>query len=119
MFSKWKKNTRKEISNFYISDLVPYYKLPKFLDEISIGNLHSVEENLCGDSHDKINGFFRDLKEYLPWLAGFYLKVYKDDFNWFRNPLTFKVAIGGDGAPFGKNDQSFAWLVGFLNIGKC
>ena len=32
--------------------------------------------------------------------------------------LTFKVAIGRDGAPFGKNDQSCAWLISFLNIGK-
>ena len=27
------------------------------------------------------------------------------------------MAIGGDGAPFGKFDQSCAWLVSFLNIG--
>ena len=29
----------------------------------------------------------------------------------------FKVAIGGDGAPFGKWDESMSWLVSFLNVG--
>lgn len=116
-FSKSKKTTRIKVANCSIPVLVPYYKLAKFLDEINIGTLNSVEEHLCGDAGDKANGVFRDLKEYLPWLAEFYLKVYKEeDFNWFGSPFTFKVAIGGDGAPFGKNDQS--WLVSFLNIGK-
>ena len=88
------------------------------MEEINIGTLHSVED-LCENSDDKINGFYRNLQEYLPRLAEFYLKVYKeDDFDWFGSPFTFKVAIGGDGAPFGKNDQSCAWLVSFLNIGK-
>ena len=32
-------------------------------------------------------------------------------------PNTFQVAIGGDGAPFGKYDQSCAWLISFLNVG--
>ena len=119
VFSKWKKTTRIKISNCSIPALVPYYKLATFMEEINIGTLHSVQENLCGDSGDKINGFFRDLKDYLPQLAEFYLKVYKEvDFNWFGKPFTFKVAIGGDGAPFGKNDQSCAWLVSFLNVGK-
>ena len=31
---------------------------------------------------------------------------------------SFKVAIGGDGAPFGKDDQALAQLVSFLNCGK-
>jgi hypothetical protein len=34
-----------------------------------------------------------------------------------RRMMAFQVAIGGDGAPFGKFDQSCAWLVSFLNIG--
>ena len=37
---------------------------------------------------------------------------------WFgKKEGTFKVAIGGDGAPFGKWDQSMSWLVSFLNVG--
>lgn len=55
----------------------------------------------------------------MPQLAEFYLKLYKpDEFDWFEKPFTFTVAIGGDGAPFGKYDQSCSWLVSFLNAGK-
>ena len=117
--SKFKKSTRIKVANCKIPVLVPYYKLVQFLEGVDIGNLYSVEEELCKDSQNKVNGFFRDLKEFLPRLAEFYLKVYKpEEFNWFGNPFTFKVAIGGDGAPFGKYDQSCAWLVSFLNVGE-
>ena len=37
---------------------------------------------------------------------------------WFEEPYTFYVAIGGDGAPFGKDDMACAWLVSLLNIGS-
>ena len=68
-----------------------------------------MEEELCKDSQNKVNGFFRDLTEFLPRLAEFYLKVYKpEEFNWFGNPFIFKVAIGGDRTSFGKYDQSCA-----------
>ena len=117
--SKFKKTERIKVANCSIPALVPYYKLIKFLEGVDIGNLYSVEEHLCGDGLDKVNGFFRDLKEFLPRLAEFYLKAYKpEDFNWFKSPFTFKFAIGGDGAPFGKYDQSCAWLVSLLNVGK-
>ncbi|CAB3986397.1 Hypothetical predicted protein [Paramuricea clavata] len=98
---------------------VPYYKLVKYLNGLDIGNLYSVEEELCQNFNDtdNISGLFRDIKEFLPKLAEFYLKMYKsEDFNWFGQPYTFKVAIGGDGAPSGKHDQSCAWLISFLNI---
>ena len=118
VFSRWKKTTRIKVAKCSIPTLVPYYKLAKFLDGINIGNLLSVE-SLCEESGENINGFYRDLKEFLPRLAEFYLKVYKEeDFNWFGNLFSFKVAIRGDGVPFGKNDQSCSWLVSFLNIGK-
>ncbi len=111
------KNDRIKVAKCLTPTLVPYYKLAKFLDGINIGTLLSVE-TLCEESAAKINEYYSDLKEFLPRLAEFYLNVYKEDFNWFGNHFTFKVAIGGDGAPFGKNDQSCAWLVSFLNIGK-
>ena len=31
-------------------------------------------------------------------------------------PYHFRVALGADGAPFGKDDQATAWLVSFLNL---
>jgi hypothetical protein len=33
-------------------------------------------------------------------------------------PYHFGIAIGADGAPFGKDDEATAWLVSFLNVGK-
>ena len=55
-------------------------------------------------------------------MAQFYLSANnyrKDKLNWFgKQEGTFKVAIGGDGAPFGKDDQALAWLVSFLNVGQ-
>ena len=55
-------------------------------------------------------------------MAKFYLTVNKqrkDKLDWFgEREGSFKVAIGGDGAPFGKDDQALAWLVSFLNCGK-
>jgi len=37
---------------------------------------------------------------------------------WFgEEEGAFKVAIGVDGAPFGKWDQSMSWLLSFLNVG--
>ena len=36
----------------------------------------------------------------------------------FGDPNTFHIAIGGDGAPFGKDDTACSWLVSFLNIGQ-
>ena len=55
-------------------------------------------------------------------MAKFYLFVNKqrtDKLEWFgEGEGSFKVAIGGDGAPFGKDDQALAWLVSFVNCGK-
>ena len=29
----------------------------------------------------------------------------------------FRVALGADGAPFGKDDEATSWLLSFLNVG--
>ena len=47
------------------------------------------------------------------------LKVAQENLLWFNNEInTFHVALGGDGAPFGKDDTACSWLVSFLNRGK-
>ena len=55
-------------------------------------------------------------------MARFYLSANnyrKDKLNWFGTQEgTFKVAIAGDGTPFGKDDQALAWLLSFLNCGQ-
>ena len=121
ILSKGKKFSCLKVANCRVPALLPYYKLVQFLDSVNIGTLHSVREELCFDLNDadKVNGYFRNLKEFMPRLAEFYLKLYpNNEFDWFGKPFTFKVAIGGDGAPFGKYDQACSWLVSFLNVGK-
>ena len=42
----------------------------------------------------------------------------QDWLKWFGNEVGhFRAAVGGDGAPFGKWDESISLLVSFLNVG--
>lgn len=62
---------------------------------------------------------YRSLKELLLMLATFYLHQDVHKFIWFKGQTnTFFASLGGDGAPFGKVDVAFAWLVSFLNVGR-
>ena len=52
-------------------------------------------------------------------MASFYLRVSKENLLWFNNEInTSHVVVGGDGAPFGKDETACSWLVSFLNRGK-
>lgn len=101
--------------------LFTYQKLMERVNQIDIGQLHDVRELLCNDlsEEDKVNGKFRNLLQLLIRMAHFYLNANKyreDKLDWFgEGEGSFKVAIGGDGAPFGKDDQAISWLVSFLN----
>ncbi|KXJ10774.1 hypothetical protein AC249_AIPGENE5510 [Exaiptasia diaphana] len=118
-----RKSIRLKVSGCPIPKLVPYYRLMSFINDINIGTLHSVRENLCNDLDDKekVDGAYRNLEEVLVNVCSFYLnnpntyKLYN-----FTNDdtCTFYVAIGGDGAPCGKDDTAVAWLVSILNIGQ-
>ena len=63
------------------------------------------------------------MEELLLSVAQFYLEVnsFRDEDNrlsWLGGEVgEFKVAIGGDGALFGKWDESMSWLISFLNVG--
>ena len=93
---------------------VAYKDLIHKITEIDIGELISVRETLCATlpPEQKVAGVYRDLEKMLLILSKFYLEtdpMRKDD--------AFKVAIGGDDAPFGKWDESMSWLVSFINVG--
>ena len=67
---------------------------------------------------------YRALDVLLVALAKFVLDTdqYRDEENklrWFGSKEVghFRVAVGGDGAPFGKWEESTSWLVSFLNVG--
>ena len=69
-----------------------------------------------------MHGCFRDLRDYLPRLAKFYLQTKQksnEALKWFSETEgTFLVAFDGDGCPFGKNKSACSFLVSFLNVGK-
>jgi hypothetical protein len=113
-----KQTARISVASCPVPRLVPYNKLMPFIKSISIGTLFEVKD-LCSGMDDKVSGCYRSLKETLIFLAKFYLnKTSGYDLIWFDEPNTFHIALGGDGAPFGKDDTSCAWLVSFLNIGR-
>lgn len=111
------------MKNCPVPRLMSYKQLMAKINAINIGTLHDVRETLCHDleDEDKVDGRYRDLTDMLLRLAKFYLTVDKhrdDKLEWFgKEPGSFKVAIGGDGAPFGKDDSALSWLVSFLNCG--
>lgn len=64
----------------------------------------------------------RDLETMLLTLSKFYLETdpirkESEKLVWFGEKGAFKVAVGGDSAPFGKWVESVSWLVSFLNVG--
>ena len=70
------------------------------------------------DEDDQVNGVYRDLPKFLVQLATFYLTEHNSSLQWFGEENVFRVALGGDGAPFGKDDTATSFLVSFLNIGQ-
>jgi len=114
-----KKASRIRVAGCPIPRLVPYHRLIDFINSINIGTLNSVRDTLCGDLKDneKVNGVYRNLEELLVSLVTFYLNHDYVILN-FDQPDTFHVALGGDGAPCGKDDTAVAWLVSILNIGQ-
>ncbi len=118
--SKRKHAARINVANCPIPKLVPYHRLMSFIKSIDIGKLHSVREELCEglDESEKVNGCYRDIEELVLKLAEFYLNSDKYNVLTFDEPNKFYIALGGDGAPFGKDDTACSWLVSVLNIGQ-
>lgn len=119
------KNDRKygkriPVNNCPIPLLVPYNKLMPFVKSINIGTIYNAYGTLCDglQEREKIQGCYRSLKELLIMLAEYYLLFRPADLVWFDEADKFYVALGGDGAPFGKYNTACAWLLSFLNLGK-
>lgn len=107
-----------------IPKLLPYDKLMSYIKQVDIGKVYSVEEEFFNyiQADEVVHGCFRDLRDYLPRLAKFYLHTKQksnEALKWFSETEgTFLVALGGDGCPFGKNTNACSFLVSFLNVGK-
>ena len=107
-----------------IPALLSWPKLLNFIRSINTGELKDVKDDFCKDleDDDKVEGKYRDLKDLLFInLAEFYLNL--NDLNaikllWFKgHKYVFEVAVGADGAPFGKDDEGTAFLLSFVNVG--
>ena len=101
---------------------LPYNKLASKIKEIDIWRVYFVEEEFSSyvEEGEKISGCYRDLREYLPRLAQFYLSVStRSKLKWFgKAEGSFQLAWGGDGCPCGKHESACSFLVSFLNSGK-
>ena len=108
------------MKNIPVPKLFTYKNLLQRINQIDKGELYDVRETLCLglDEEHQVDGKYRDLLQLLKCMALFYLNVNrqrKDKLNWFgKREGSFRVAIGKDGAPFGKDNQA----LGFQNCGK-
>lgn len=108
--------------------LVYYDKLIAFIKSEDVHNVHDFASKFCTDKaefDEPVHGSFRDFCTYMPVLAELYINVdealgSESFFQHFGSlPLYhFRIAVGADGAPFGKDYEATAWLVSFLNVGK-
>ena len=105
--------------------LVPYHRLMAYIKSIDVGKLHSVCDNLCHglDDCEKVNGCYGDVEHLRLSLAKFYLNHSKYNLLSFDEPNTscrveMVLHVGGDGAPFRRDDSARSWLVSILNIGQ-
>lgn len=115
------KAVRIAVNSCPLPRLVPYNKLMPFIKSIDIRQLYSVRDTPCYDleEEEKADGMYRHVKQLLFSLAKFYLSQSRYQLIWFQGQVnTFHVSLGGDGAPFGKDDTACAWLVSLLNIGR-
>ena len=58
-----------------IPKLLPYDKLMSHIKQVDIGKVYSIEEEFSNyiQADEVVHGCFRDLRDYLPRLAKFYL----------------------------------------------
>ena len=108
--------------------LVYYDKLIAFIKSVDIANIHDFATEFCNgleSFEETVSGSHRELSTYVLALAEMYILVDQklgSRISFFKHfgsqPYQFKIAIGADGAPFGKEDKATAWLLSFLNVGK-
>ena len=76
------------MANCPIPKLLTYNKLVSEVQKIDIGKVYSVQKDFFSDNDDgeNVSGCYRDLREYLPRLAAYYLTMQnarKDALKWF------------------------------------
>ena len=106
-----------------IASLVEYHKVMAFVKSVEAGELKDFKE-FCAEGtnemEDGIVGVYKDLEPHLLTLASLYFALEDAkivNLLWFGKQNHFKVTIGADGAPFGKDVEATAWLISFMNTG--
>lgn len=101
-----------------LPNILPYKTLMKFIRSIDIGEKRDLAEFAKEVNKPPVPGVYRPLKPFLIQLANFYLLIDKtvQSLHWFHGEGVFYVAVGADGAPFGKDDTATAYLVSFANL---
>ena len=77
------------------------------MKQLDVGTVHEIDQDYLKrlETEVVVNGASRDLRQYLPMLAKFYLsKKTEESLTGFAESTgTFQIALGGDGCPLGKN----------------
>lgn len=92
-----------------IPKILPYKTLMSFVKAIEIGEVLSLEDMASKYSLESTSGVYRPLKPFLLRLADMYLFLDSKNpcLHWFNGKKgVLHVAIGADGAPFGKDDTA-------------
>ena len=102
-----------------IPKILPYKTLMSYIRNIDLGEVLPLEILAEKLSTESVPGVYRPLKPFLLRLADMYLTLHEKDpcLQWFNGEEgVLYVAVGADGAPFGKDDTATAYLVSFLNL---
>ena len=102
-----------------IPKILPYKTLMSYIRNIDLGEVLPLEILAEKLSTESVPGVYRPLKPFLLRLADMYLTLHEKDpcLQWFNGEEgVLYVAVGVDGAPFGKDDTATAYLVSFLNL---
>ena len=103
----------------YAPNILPYKPLSKFIKTIDIGDVKDLREFCQEAGLNPVSGVYRSLEPLLLQLASLYIKINATlpCLHWFNEEVgVFYVALGADGAPFGKDETATAYLVSFLNV---
>ena len=107
---KKKKNQKTEfMKGCEVPKILPYKTLMSFVRGKEIGEVLSLEDLASKHSLESTSGVYRPLKLFLLRLADMYLFLDSKNpcLHWFNGEKgVLHVAIGADGAPFGKDDTA-------------
>lgn len=112
---KKKKNMKTEfMTGCEVPKILPYKTLMSFVRSIEIGEVLSLDNLASKYSMESTSGVYRPLKPFLLRLADLYLFLDSKTpcLHWFNGEKgVLHVAIGADGAPFGKDDTATGKLL--------